>query len=71
MPDLPTLTVTQAQADRCLTAYGTVENYRAWLRSAVRRYVLTSEAADAARVTQAVRAAMLGALADDPLPEEG
>lgn len=69
MPDLPTLTVTQAQADRCLAAYGTVENYRAWLRAQVRRYVLTSESADAARVTQDVRAAMLGGTVDDPLPE--
>ena len=39
MPTLPTLTVTQAQADRMMAAYGTAEAYKEWLRAAIVNYV--------------------------------
>ena len=43
MPDLPTITVTAAQAQRIQTAFGGVEQYKAWLRQAIRGYVKISE----------------------------
>lgn len=43
MPDLPTLTVTAAQATRIQNAYGSVEQYRTWLRQAIRNYVKAME----------------------------
>lgn len=43
MPDLPTLTVTQAQADRIVAAFGSVANYRTWLKEAVRDRVRNVE----------------------------
>lgn len=39
MPDLPTITVTAPQAQAILEAYGTVADYKAWLRREVREYV--------------------------------
>lgn len=44
MPDLPTITVTDAQATRILNAFGDAATYRAWLRQSVRDYVLSKEA---------------------------
>jgi hypothetical protein len=35
MPDLPTLTVTTAQANRMLAAFGSAANYREWLRARI------------------------------------
>lgn len=32
MPTLPTLTVTQAQADLLISVFGTSDNYLAWLK---------------------------------------
>lgn len=43
MPDLPTLTVTQAQADRLIAVFGDVAAYKAWLREALKGYVLAAE----------------------------
>lgn len=43
MVALPTIEVTQAQADRVLAAYGSVANYRAWLRRGVVDYVVQFE----------------------------
>lgn len=45
MPTLPTVTVTQAQADRIVGAFGAdqaeaVANYKVWLTRQVRDYVL-------------------------------
>lgn len=45
MPDLPTLTVTQEQADRMIAAYGSVANYRAWLKQKIVAFVLDYEMA--------------------------
>jgi hypothetical protein len=43
MPTLPTLTVTQAQADRLLAAFGTVDQYKAWLKEQLINYVVSHE----------------------------
>lgn len=68
MPDLPTLTITDAQADRCLAAWGSVAAYREWLADAVRRYVRTSErAAVLEPLQQQLRDALAALDADDPL----
>lgn len=49
MPDLPTITVTQAQADRIIAAFGAdqataVPAYKRWLAGAVRQHVLQQAA---------------------------
>lgn len=43
---LPTLTVTDAQAQRMLAAYGTTDNYKAWLRSQIIDFVKAYEVAN-------------------------
>ena len=50
MPDLPTLTVTSAQATRMLAAYGArdatktpTENYKAWLKEKIIEEVVAFE----------------------------
>jgi len=51
MPTLPTLTVTQAQADRMLAAYGvpgetqaqTIDRYKAWLTKQITDFVIAYE----------------------------
>lgn len=43
MATLPTLTVTDAQATRILTAFGTALAYKIWLRDAIVNYVIWSE----------------------------
>lgn len=43
MPTLPTLTVTQAQADRLLAAFGSVANYKEWLKQNLIQYVIDYE----------------------------
>lgn len=52
MPTLPTLTVTQSQADRMLAAYApypgatqaeTIDAYKEWLRAQIVRYVSDTE----------------------------
>lgn len=43
MPQLPTLTVTDAQAARMLAAYGTVDAYKAWLIEQIIGHVLDHE----------------------------
>lgn len=44
MPTLPTFTVTDAQAQRMLAAWGSVSEYRRWLREQIAMYVSTHEA---------------------------
>lgn len=44
MPTLPTLTVTQAQADRILAAFGDANAYKAWLKDRIVDFVATKEA---------------------------
>jgi uncharacterized NAD(P)/FAD-binding protein YdhS len=43
MPALPTFTVTDAQAQRLLAAFGSVDNYKAWLKEQLVRYVVDHE----------------------------
>jgi len=43
MPTLPTLTVTQAQADRMLAAYGSQSEYTSWLKNAIIDFVIAKE----------------------------
>ena len=54
MPTLPTLTVTQAQADRLLAAFGSQAAYKQWLKDNIIAFVVEHEAQatlDAARQT--------------------
>lgn len=44
MPTLPTVTVTQTQADRMLAAYGSVAAYKQWLVKQIKEYVVYQEA---------------------------
>lgn len=67
MPDLPTLTITGDQAQRCLAAWGSVAAYKAWLRGAVRGYVLAKEEADQQAAIAAALLARNPALGTDPL----
>lgn len=43
MPQLPTLTITTEQADRCIAAWGSVTAYKQWLAEEVKDFVLTKE----------------------------
>lgn len=68
MPDLPTLTVTTAQAQRCLAAWGSVAAYKEWLADSVRRYVRGAErAAVLDPIQQQLRDALAALDADDPI----
>ena len=58
MPDLPTITITQAQMDKCLTVFGAtpalaIPVYKAWLTFTLREYVLseTQRIGDSANIT--------------------
>lgn len=44
MPQLPTLTVTDAQATRLLAAFGTSAAYKEWLKNRLIEYVVEAEA---------------------------
>lgn len=55
MPSLPTIDVTQAQADRMLAAFGSAALYRQWLRRQIVAVVVEAEArnrAESFRATQ-------------------
>lgn len=39
MPDLPTITVTDAQATKLLEFFGDADAYKAWLREAIKREI--------------------------------
>lgn len=43
MPQLPTVTVNQEQADRCIAAYGSVAAYKQWLVREISAFVLEKE----------------------------
>jgi hypothetical protein len=57
MPTLPTFTVTQAQADRLLAAFGSVENYQNWLKNQLVTFVLNKEMESANEAMEAQVAA--------------
>lgn len=49
MPTLPTLTVTQAQADRLIAVFGSVDAYKIWLKQTLVEYVVRVESSKAMR----------------------
>jgi len=68
MPALPTLTVSQAQADRLLAAFGSVAAYKQWLKDSLVQYVIDAENVskfDAVRQDQAASEADLTAQLKD------
>jgi hypothetical protein len=70
VPALPTLTITDDQATRCLAAWGSVAAYKAWLASEVAGYVRASERATVLADAQDAALAMLAAIDDsDPLAD--
>lgn len=64
MPTLPTLTVTQAQADRMLAAYGSVDAYKEWLRDRIVAHVLQVEARALDEQANATKRQQLATLAN-------
>lgn len=70
MPALPTLTVSDEQAARCLAAWGSVGAYKAWLAGEVAGYVRATERAAALADAQDAALAALAAIDDsDPLAD--
>ena len=70
MPQLPTLTITDARAGRCLAAWGSVAAYKQWLAGAVRDYVRTAERASALAGALVAQQAALAAIdSSDPLAD--
>lgn len=53
MPTLPTLAVTQPQADRLLAVFGSVESYKQWLLTSLKQAVMEAELAKARADAQA------------------
>lgn len=45
MPDLPTITVTAAQATKLLELFGDVPSYKKWLKEAIRQEAIRRHAA--------------------------
>ncbi len=58
MPDLPTFTVTTAQATRLLAVFGSPAKYKAWLREQIKREVVAHESREAADVAAAAARAI-------------
>jgi hypothetical protein len=50
MPALPTLTVTDEQANRMLAAWGSTNAYTEWLKNQIIDFVLNKEAVERQRV---------------------
>lgn len=74
MPNLPTVAVTQAQADRILVAFGVdqpsaVIAYKDWLTRSVRAYVLEHTAKALAASREASETAAFTAVLADLPPE--
>lgn len=67
MPDLPTITVTDAQAAKLLQVFGTVANYKAWLRQAIRTEVASRRYAALESAHQASIETEIWAAADEVL----
>lgn len=70
MPDLPTISVTAAQATKLLNLFGSVDEYKRWLKEAVRveairrHTVVEQEAAN-----EAVRASVMAFEQEIPAPD--
>ncbi len=70
MPNLPTLTVTAEQADRLLAIFGDAEAYRAWLKDAIKTYVIAQERHRVFRTEQEDREARIQQMVTDLFPAE-
>jgi hypothetical protein len=68
MPDLPTLTVTDAQAKRLLAAFGGVPQYKAWLRQRLVEVVQQYERVTVSAAVQAYQDSLLEQISSDVLP---
>ncbi len=73
MPNLPTITVTDAQLAKCVGAFTDAAGYRAWLKAAVRDEVLRRETRRVDEEANAAKVAALAAVeaelpAPDPTP---
>lgn len=68
MPNLPTVNVTQAQADRILAVFGDIPSYKRWLVQAIKEYVVQQEILRMEEISyteaQAAEAARLKKLSD-------
>lgn len=69
MPDLPTLTVSQAQATRLLEAFGTTAQYKDWLKTQITAHVLQYENAKIEAATAAFHKQKVDEIADLVLEE--
>lgn len=69
MPELPTLTVSDAQAARLMAAFGSVVDYKAWLRRQLVDHVTRYEMATINAETDALRRQRLEEVATAVLEE--
>ena len=70
MPNLPTISLTQPQLDRCVAAFTDAAGYRVWLKTALRDEVLRRESRrldEAANTTK--RAALAAMESELPAPD--
>ena len=73
MPNLPSITVTDAQLAKCIAAFTDAAGYRTWLKAAVRDEVQRRTARTLNEEHNAAKAAAMAALEDelpaaDPAP---
>ena len=70
MPNLPTLSLTQPQFDKCVAAFTDAAGYKAWLKQAVRDEVQRRAARRLDEEHNAAKKAALAALdAELPAPD--
>lgn len=70
MPNLPTLSLTQPQFDKCVAAFTDAAGYRAWLKAALRDEVLRREARRLDEEANTAKAAALAAYETDLPPAD-
>ena len=70
MPNLPTISITQAQLDKCVAAFTDAAGYRAWLKAALRDEVLRREARRLDEAANTAKRAALAAMESElPAPD--
>ena len=62
MPNLPTLTITQAQLDACVAAFTDANGYKTWLKAAVRDEVMRRKVRELDEAANASKAAALASV---------
>ena len=70
MPNLPTISLTQPQLDRCVAAFTDATGYRVWLKQALRDEVLRREARRLDEEANTAKAAALAAYETDLPPAD-